>query len=295
MEKEALRNQFTLHLIVFILGFTAVLGKLIILPAPQLVWYRTLFACGTIFLMILFAKGKWDLHWKVILRLAGIGVIVAAHWITFFHAIKVSNIAVTLGCLSTTTLFTSFIEPLSQRRRISWLEVVTGLVIIGGILMIYSFETRYTLGILFSLLAALLASTFSVLNKNISLRYDIRQIAFWEMLSGFVAVSLYLLIAERPEVQDFSLKLSDALYLVLLATVCTAFAFTQTIQVMKKLSAYAVVLAINLEPVYGIIMGFLIFGDSERMTLGFYGGAAVILLAVFLFPVMRRKLASAKQ
>lgn len=289
MDKDQLRNQFKLHLIVFILGFTAVLGKLITVPAPQLVWFRTLIAFLSLLILMFIFRVKWDLKFKTVLTLLGIGVVVAAHWISFFYAIKVSNISVTLGCLSTTTLFTSLIEPLSQRRRISWLEVLIGLLIIAGILMIYSFETEYVEGIVFSVLAALLASTFSVLNKNISLKYDIRQIAFWEMLSGFIAVSLFLLLFEKPQVTSFLIGTSDLMYLLLLGTVCTAFAFTETIGVMKKLSAYHVILAINLEPIYGILMGFFIFSDTERMNLGFYGGASVILLAVFLYPFLKRK------
>lgn len=293
MEKDILQNHVKLHFIVFILGFTAVLGKLITVPAFQLVWYRVLIAAFTLLVMILFTRSKWQLSFLVILKLAGIGLIVAAHWICFFYAIKVSNIAVTLSCLSTTTLFTSFIEPLSQKRRISWLEVMIGLIIISGIILIYRFETEYVEGIIFSLLAALLASTFSVLNKNISLKYDIRQIAFWEMISGFIAVSLFLLLSEKDLATSLNLLSNDLLCLILLGTICTAFAYAETIRVMQKLSAYIVVLVINLEPIYGIVMGFFIFGDSEKMTFGFYAGAMVILLAVFLYPLLKRRFSRA--
>lgn len=290
MEKDLLNQHLKLHVIVFILGFTAVLGKLISMPAMPLVWYRTLIAAVTLAGILLLTRQSVKLNWRVVLKLAGIGIIVAAHWITFFHAIKVSNISVTLSCLAATTLFTSFIEPLSQKRRVSWLEVVIGIVIIGALYLIYQFETRYVEGILFSLLAALLASVFSVLNKNIAHKYDIRTIAFWEMLSGFIGVSLFMLITLSPGEWQLSLSWNDALWLILLGTICTAIAYAETIRVMKKLSAYVVVLVINLEPIYGIVLGYLIFGESELMTGGFYAGTLVLLIAVFSYPLLKRKL-----
>jgi drug/metabolite transporter (DMT)-like permease len=290
MDKETRNQQLKLHIIVFILGFTAILGKLIEIPALPLVWYRTMIATLTLLAMLMIARKGLRLPWKVVLQLAGIGLVVAAHWISFFHAIKVSNIAVTLSCLSATTLFTSFIEPLSQKRRVSWLEVVIGAVIIGAIYLIYQFETHYLEGIVFAILAALLASLFSVLNKNIALKYDIRAIACWEMLSGFIGVSLFMLITRSPGDWQLALTWKDAIWLLLLGTVCTAIAFAETIRIMKKLSAYLVVLAINLEPVYGIILAFIIFGESERMTTGFYCGTLVLLAAVFMYPVLKRRL-----
>jgi drug/metabolite transporter (DMT)-like permease len=290
MDRDLTYNHLKLHLIVFVLGFTAILGKLITVPAFQLVWYRMMIAAVTLFMIIIFSRSHWLLSWKTILKLCGIGLIVAVHWISFFYAIKVSNIAVTLSCLSTTTLFTSFIEPISQKRRISWLEVLIGCIIISGIYLIYQFESQYKEGIIFSLLAALLASVFSVLNKNIAVKYDIRMIAFWEMLSGFIGVSFFMFLFLDTKSANLQLSVSDLSWLLLLGTICTAIAYAETIRVMKKLSAYIVVLVINLEPIYGIILGYFIFGESEKMTGGFYAGALVILFAVFLYPVIKRKL-----
>jgi drug/metabolite transporter (DMT)-like permease len=291
MDKDLKYNHLKLHLIVFVLGFTAILGKLITIPALQLVWYRMMIAAVTLFMIIIFSRSHWMLSWKTIMKLCGIGLIVATHWISFFYAIKVSNIAVTLSCLSTTTLFTSFIEPLSQKRRISWIEVLIGCIIISGIYLIYQFESQYIEGIIFSLLAALLASVFSVLNKNIAVKFEIRTIAFWEMLSGFIGVSIFMFVFQTSDFSKLQLSFNDLLWLLLLGTVCTAIAYAETIRVMKKLSAYIVVLVINLEPIYGIILGYFIFGESEKMKGGFYAGALVILLAVFLYPVIKRKLA----
>jgi drug/metabolite transporter (DMT)-like permease len=226
--------------------------------------------------------------------ISSIGVIVALHWICFFYAIKVSNISVTLGCLSTSTLFTSIIEPLTQKRRIMWYEVLLGLVIIAGLYIIFQFETRYYEGIIFSVIAALLAATFSVLNKNISRRFDNNVISFYEMLSGFVVITIFLFIKEGFADAFIGITVNDAIWLFILGFICTAYAFSATVDLMKKISAYIIVLTINLEPVYGIIMAFLIFGESERMTVGFYVGTFVILLSVFSYPLLSRKFSPVK-
>ena len=285
-----IRQHIKLHIIVLVLGFTAILGKLISVPAIPLVWYRMIIAAISLLLLMLFTRKTPALPFKVILRLALTGLVVAAHWLAFFHAIKVSNIAVTLSCLSATTLFTAFIEPLSQKRRISWVEVIIGAVIIAALYMIYQFETRYVSGIFFALLAALLACLFSVMNKNIATRYDIRAIAFWEMLSGFIAISIFILSTTPFSQINLSISLTDLMWLIVLGTICTALAFAETIAVMKKLSAYVVVLVINLEPVYGIILAYFIFGESEHMTTGFYLGTLVLLASVFSYPIIKNKL-----
>jgi drug/metabolite transporter (DMT)-like permease len=285
-----IRQHIKLHIIVLILGFTAVLGKLISVPAIPLVWYRMIIAAVSLLILMLFSRKSPALPVKVIMRLALTGLVVAAHWLAFFHAIKVSNIAVTLSCLSATTLFTAFIEPLSQKRRISWIEVFIGAVIIAALYMIYQFETRYVSGILFALLAALLACLFSVMNKNIATRYDTRAIAFWEMLSGFIAISIFILCTTPLSQINLAISLTDLIWLIILGTICTALAFAETIAVMKKLSAYVVVLVINLEPVYGIILAYFIFGESEHMTTGFYLGTLILLASVFSYPILKRKL-----
>lgn len=290
----SLRSQIKLHLIVFILGFTAILGKLISVPAINLVCYRTLIAFICLYIILLIKKTSIKLPFRSIMLISSIGVIVALHWICFFYAIKVSNISVTLGCLSTSTLFTSIIEPLTQKRRIMWYEVLLGLVIIAGLYIIFQFETRYYEGIIFSVIAALLAATFSVLNKNISRRFDNNVISFYEMLSGFVVITIFLFIKEGFADAFIGITVNDAIWLFILGFICTAYAFSATVDLMKKISAYIIVLTINLEPVYGIIMAFLIFGESERMTVGFYVGTFVILLSVFSYPLLSRKFSPVK-
>jgi drug/metabolite transporter (DMT)-like permease len=270
-----------LHFIVLILGFTAILGKLISVDATELVWYRTLLAGISAWIVLKIRGTHLRFPFRSIGMLLLTGLIVGAHWITFFHAIKVSNVSVALACFSSTTLFTAFIEPLSQGRKISWVEVLIGGIIILGINTIFQFETRYAEGIIYAVVSAFLASMFSVINKNISLKYSPLAINFYEMTGAFAGISVFALCSSQLAVFELDISVNDWMYLLILALFCTTYAFTATVELMKKLSAYTVVLSINLEPVYGIIMAFFIFGESEYMSEGFYIGTTILISSVF--------------
>ncbi|HYH57382.1 MAG TPA: DMT family transporter [Anseongella sp.] len=286
-----LSNIIKLHFTVFIWGFTAILGALISLDALPLVWYRMLFAAISLAVFLRFRKQLLPLPAKATFRLLGIGLLVAAHWICFYHSIKVSTIAVALVCLSAQTLFTGILEPLLNRRKLSALDVLTGILIIGGITLIFHFETRYAEGILTGLAAALLACVFTILNSWEIKRTDAVLISLYEMTGGLTGITAFLAISGGLWNQRlFIFGPGDLLYLILLSTVCTAFAYVWGVAVMRELSAYTVVLITNLEPVYGILLGFIIFGESERMTTGFYLGAFIIIAAVFLHPVLKKQL-----
>jgi drug/metabolite transporter (DMT)-like permease len=287
--KDLLKYNLMLHVVVVILGFTAILGKLISLPAYELVWYRMMIAFVALGIITFFKKQTLRLPLKDILALSAIGMIIAVHWICFFQAIKVSNVSVALGCLSVGTLFTSLIEPLVQRRKISIIEVAIGFVIILGIYIIFRFETRYLMGIIYTLLASLFSSFFSVLNKQVALKYKPDVTAFYEMLSGFICISVFLFLAKDFSEIKLMLHAHDLIYLLLLGIICTAFAFSATVKIMQKLSAYQVVLAINLEPIYGILAAYFIFGESEHMSTGFYFGASIILASVIVFTIWKSR------
>jgi drug/metabolite transporter (DMT)-like permease len=289
LNKELLKYHLLLHVVVVILGFTAILGKLITLPAYELVWYRMMIAFIALAIITFFKKHSLALPVKDILTLSGIGVIIAVHWICFFQAIKVSNVSVALGCLSVSTLFTSLIEPLLHRRKISLMEVAIGFIIIVGIYIIFRFETRYLWGIIYTILASLFSSTFSVLNKQIALKYKPDVTAFYEMLSGFICISIFLFLTKDSVDIKLSLNTPNLIYLLLLGIICTAYAFSATIKIMQKLSAYQVVLAINLEPIYGILAAYFIFGESEHMSAGFYIGASIILSSVIVYTVLKSR------
>jgi drug/metabolite transporter (DMT)-like permease len=198
-------------------------------------------------------------------------------------------VSVTLGCLASTTLFTSILEPIILRRRVIWLEVIIGLLIIAGLYLIFQFEFRYKMGIITALTSAFLAGLFTVLNKGFIDKHHPVSISFYEMVSGFICITFFLFFTGAFDTGIPVPTLSDSLWLLALGVVCTAYAFVVAVKVMKVLSAFTVVLSINLEPVYGIIMAFFIFKDSEFMSGGFYAGTFIILAAVFLYPVISRK------
>ena len=292
--KELFTTYLKLHLIVLIYGFTAILGKLIALPALELVWYRMLLAVVTFYIYLKFSKQDLKVPGSVLIRFFLVGMIIAIHWVTFFGAIKLANVSVALGGFATTTLFTSLLEPFFHRKRINILEVVIGLVIIAGIYLIFRFETRFALGILVSLISAFLAGLFTVMNKKLVVSHRAVLISFYEMIGGLMALTIIMAVMGRGISTPFLVPgPKDLFYLVILATVCTAFAHTTQVAVMSHLSAFTVTLAINLEPVYGIVMAYFIFGETERMTAGFYAGTLVILLSVIGFPLsqyyLRRK------
>ncbi|MDH7444286.1 DMT family transporter [Aquimarina sp. 2201CG14-23] len=289
MPNVKLKNYLHLHFIVFIWGFTAILGELISIDALPLVWYRMLMASGFIYLFIRLRKISLIISRKLLVTLCVAGTIIALHWITFFAAIKVSNVSITLAVLSTGAFFTSILEPIFYKRKLIWYEVLFGLMVIAGLYIIFNVEGDYFLGILYAICSAFLSSVFSLINGKIAQQYNSSMISFYELLSGVGFVTLYLVAIsffgnqnEGFSASFFQLSSTDWIYLIILASVCTAYAFIGSVQVMKYLSPYTVMLTVNLEPVYGIILAFLIFGDSEKMNPGFYYGALIIIGTVVL-------------
>ncbi|MGB1204128.1 MAG: DMT family transporter [Chitinophagales bacterium] len=283
------KDHLHIHFIVLLYGFTGILGKLISVNATELVSYRMSIAALSIGLYAWWKKVDFRLPPRVFLQVVGVGAIVAVHWITFFGAIKVSNVSVALGCMASATLFTSILEPLIEKRRVSWLEIFIGLIIIIGLYIITQFAFNYYWGIILALVSAFLASLFGVLNRILVQKYNHYSISFYEMLSGFVLILLYTFFTPEATFAPLSLSASDFGYLLILACFCTAYAFVATIYITKRLTAFDVALAINMEPVYAIILAFWMFGESERMDIGFYIGAFIIIASVFSYPILQKK------
>ena len=282
-------NLIRLHFIVLLYGFTAILGRLISLSAADLVWYRIIIAVSVLLIYARFKGLKFRIPRVDLIKIALVGLVVVCHWITFYRAIKVSNVSVALGCFASTTLFASILEPIVMRRRVRFLEVFIGLVIIAGLYLIFSFETRYTEGIITSIVSAFLASLFTILNKTFTHKYDPVEISIVEMTSGWIALSAFMLWW-HPSLSQFPVPLAtDWIWLVLLAVVCTSYAYVVSIDIMKTISPYTVVLTVNLEPIYSIVLAWIFFGETEHMSGGFYLGTIVILSSVFLYPYLRRK------
>lgn len=289
MPKTELKDYLHLHLLVFIWGFTAILGALISIDAIPLVWYRMLFAVIFVFIYFVIKKKSLRIGPKALLKFFIGGVIIAVHWIFFFSAIKVANVSVALIAMSTGALFTSFIEPIFFRRRINFLELLFGLIVISGLYLILNVEGDYTLGIIYALIASFLSVLFTVLNGLYVRKYTAEVISFYQLLFGVGFITIYIFATTGFSLEHFSLKSSDLIYLLILGSICTAYAFIVSVKIMKHLTPYTVILTLNLEPVYGIILAVIIFGEKEKMSTQFYVGGAVILLIVIINGILKNK------
>lgn len=287
MQESKLKYYLVLHLIVFIWGFTAILGALISVDAIPLVWYRMLLSMVFIALYFFLKKRTFKITKDGIIKFGISGIIIAVHWIAFFKAIKVSNVSVALVVLSTGAFFTSIIEPFFFKRKIKLLEILLGLIVVVGLYVMFNFETKYIEGIIYGLVAAFLSALFAVLNGLFVKDYAPDTISFWQMFFGFLAISIYLLVTDGFTDEFLNLKNTDWLYLVILSSICTAYAFIESVRIMKYLSPYTVMLTINLEPIYGIILALLIFGEKEQMNPEFYYGAIIVLCVVLLNGVLK--------
>lgn len=296
MPSDKLKSYLHLHVIVFIWGFTAVLGALISLDTVPLVWYRMLLASGFILIWIKWKNRILKVSPKIFGVLVIAGIVIALHWLTFFGAIKVSNVSITLAMLSTGAFFTSILEPVFYKRKFVGYEIVFGLLVIGGLYTIFKVETEYTLGIILGLISAFLSAVFTLMNGKLIKYSSASVISFYELLTGVVAISIYLAYLTISSGGDlgfgnnfFNVSARDWIYVLILASVCTAYAFIAAVAVMKHLSPYTIMLTINLEPVYGIFLAFLVFGNEEQMDPQFYYGAAIILTTVILNGYLKTK------
>ncbi|WP_104736341.1 DMT family transporter [Hanstruepera ponticola] len=288
MPNDKLKNYLHLHVLVFIAGFTAILGQLITIEAIPLVWYRMLFALVFIGLYAYFSKANVKIPFKSILKLSFAGILIALHWITFFGSIKVSNISIALAMFSTGAFFASLIEPMIYKRKIIWYEIVFGLIVIVGVYIITQSELKHLLGIVLGIISAFFSSMFAVLNGKFLEKHTATVITFYEFISGVLFISVYLFFAKNGFSQIFfTLHLSDFIYLFILASICTAYAFIASVYVMRYISPYTVVLTYNLEPIYGIVLAIIIFPEKEKMSLDFYIGAIVIISVVLINGILK--------
>lgn len=247
-----------------------------------------LFAAIALIIYLVVRQQKLQVSRKEVVRLLIVGILVALHWFLFYACIKMATASVALICLSSVTLFTSILEPIINRRKFYALDIIIGLVIISGIVVIFKFESRYITGTIIGLGAALAASLFTIFNSKFAQRNSPVTISLIEMLGGFGALSLYLFFSSGFTIAALSLSPSDFGYLIILSTVCTAMAYVMGVAVMKTLSSITVVLTTSLEPVYGIILAYLFFGKREQMSAGFYFGALIILIAVLSYPLLKK-------
>jgi drug/metabolite transporter (DMT)-like permease len=283
------KNYLHLHFIVLIYGFTGILGKLIALPAHFLVFYRLLFTIPVLYIIILLRKESLKIDKKTLLKYLGIGVIIGLHWLTFFHSIKVSNVSVALSCFASSSLFAGILEPLLYRKPIRKLEVLCSVVVLLTLCVMLGFEIKYWQGALYGVLAAFLAALFTVLNKQLSDTKALITMSLYEMVGALIPIIVVVGISvEMLRATPLLPIMTDLWWLLLLATICTAYPFVATIKLLRSLTAFNVALAVNFEPIYSIILAYFIFGESERMTPIFYIGLCVVFGVVFLYPLGKR-------
>ena len=268
---------------VIFLGFTGVLGKLITLETQYLVWHRMFIAFVALFFFLLFKKQILSINKKDILPLMGVGAIVALHWFFFFGAIKVANISIAVICLATASLFSAFMEPIFFKRKLLLYELVFGIVVFLTLsYMLYekpeNTEINYFLGYIYGIASAFLGTLFTMFNAKYINKVDAAKITMLEMLGGVIVISIYFLIIGDFSVYTTPLITSDIIYLILLGTICTAGIFVWMTEIMRHITPYALIMAINLEPIYSIIIGIIIFSDTEIMNLSFYLGSSICLL-----------------
>lgn len=286
---ETRKAYLQLHFCVFLWGFTAILGKVIHLSSLTLVFWRMLITSMSLFLLLGGIRKIREVPGKTLLQLMGIGVIVAVHWVAFYGAIKLANASVALVTLATMAFFAALLEPLFMRQSIKWYEIVLGVLIIPGMMLIVNtLDLTMMAGVWSGLLAAFLGAIFGILNKQMVKRVPPLVISLMELGSGCLFLGICLPFYFETDIHAVFLpSMADWGYLVVLSLFCTTLPFLLSVQVLKHLSAFTTILTINLEPLYGIILAWLLLGEDKELTLGFYGGFFIILSAVFIYPFLR--------
>ena len=276
-----------LHLAVFLAGFTGILGRLITMNEGMIVWYRLLFTVVTMAILFGLLKKLRKIPLIDILKIAAVGFIAAMHWVSFYGSIKYSNVSVALVCFSSISFFTALLEPLILRKRINWTEMFLGLMTIGGIFIIFHFDTQYKTGIVIGLVSALLAALFPIYNRQFLKRIDVETMLTWQQLGGFLSLSALLpFYLKAFPVESFWPSSSDLMWLLALSWFCSVIAFQFSSNALKRLSAFTVNLTYNLEPVYGIILAFVVYNHNKLLSKYFYIGFAVIALALIIHVII---------
>ena len=283
MQKSNLRHYLHLHFLVFIAGFTAILGEAISISSIALVWHRMFIALILTFLFLVFKRYNLQITFRCLIKFSLAGIIIALHWITFFEAIEQSNISITLAMFSTGAFFASLIEPIFFKRKVRAVEIILGFLVICGVFIILNTNIDSFVGVVLGIISALLASLFSVLNGKLVQNNNPFVISFYEFLAGVVFILIYLTFSGT--LSDLSIKTFisyDYFYIFLLGSICTAYAFIASVHILKYLSPYTLVLTYNLEPVYGIVLAIFIFPENEQMEFSFYIGSIIIFSTIII-------------
>lgn len=289
---QTTKDFLHLHILVMVWGFTAILGKLISLPSVELVFHRTLLAAFGLLIVVFFRKKPFRIsHRGDFLLIALVGLLIAAHWILFFLAARISNISVCLAGMASASIWTGLFEPMRTKKRLRPYELMISAMGFIGMAVIFQSELQYGIGFLVAILSALLAGIFMVLNAELAKKQDPYTITFYEMIFANIGILLFMPFYSFFIVGDWPQLLPEAkdwFYLVILAWMCTVYAYSASVELMRRISAFAVNITVNLEPIYGILLALWIFGEEEKMTSGFYIGTAIILLSVLIYPPLNK-------
>ena len=282
-------NYLILHIIVFIWGFTGILGDLISIDVEYKVLYRMAIAFFSLIIFHLISNRKFFPPVKEFKNLGLASLFVVIHWIFFFGSIEASTLSIGVVCMSTQAFMMSFLQPIITKSKIMIHEILLGIVVVIAIALIFGFEYKYKVGIIMGLTSSLFGVLFTIMNEGMIKRMSATIIAGWEMGLGVLLLGIYILLSSSFSLKAMQPQGNDWYYLILLGTICTAVAFPVSVHIMKKLSAYAVSLSVNLEPVYTILLALVIFGEKEKMSVGFYVGTLLLLTSVLLESTISRK------
>ena len=281
MQKDSYKSLIHLQILVFLWGFTSIFGKLINLNPILIVWLRLSIAAILIFIFLFFFyRDSFKISKSSFLNFFIGGLLISIHWYLFFYSIKISSISLTLSILSTASLMTSFLEPFFYKRPFKIHEIIFGLVALIGLLLIFGIQSENYFAILISLVCTLLSVLFSLLNGYLTKKHSSFQISFYEIIFGLLIISFIILFSDLNFYTIKSIELSNWIYIFILGSICTAYAFVASTFILKFISPYTMMMSLNLEPVYGILFSIIIFGEKEYMDIQFYVGAAIILLGV---------------
>lgn len=282
--------QLRLQFLILLWGFTGLFGKLVTISALPMVWYRMLIAAIAIFIYLKWKKESFKVSKKHLIQLLGIGAIVGLHWYTFYLSIKVANVAIALSTLSLGALFTSIIEPIIYRRKIVLSEMILALIVSACVAWIFKASPEYKLGIIYGSICSFLSAVFSVLNSTLKDEVKSTSITLYEMIGGFIMINLLMLVFQTDGFNEvIHVGWSNFIWLTLLAIVFTAFAQIEFINLYQYFSPYTILLNVNLEPIYGIILASLVFGDSEKMNTTFYLATAVMILSIVVNGIIKNR------
>ncbi len=272
-----------LHIAVFLAGFTAILGKLILLNEAILVWYRLLITVIILAGVMYLKKELRRIAFKDVLKISTVGLLIAAHWVSFYGSIKYANVSVALVCLSAAGFFTAIFEPLLLKKKIVLIELLIGIVAISGIYLIFDFHPQYKLGIIFGIVSSLGSAIFPILNKQLLHRFTPRVLTLYELGGGLLILTLLLpFYLSQFKADHYTPSYPDWGWLLILAILCTIVSFDLQLNALKKISAFTANLTYNLEPVYGILLAFIFFHENKAFHIEFYLGLGLIMFAVVL-------------